>query len=154
MPLPWSCKFPLSIIPISFCLKKVASETFENVILQCMYNFQSFLFPFFHIKFQVSSLILAYLRKNPSKKAQANFNGKKTEYKIITCCCVKYFESSRFVFISLLGNWWLFLRKLTYLPTLRANHICQWIKMLKRLLACTALVLASHSNFIRKLVFH
>ena len=108
---------------------------------------------FFHFKFQVYSLILAHLRvdlKNPGKKLRRN--GKKTEYKTITCCCIKYFDTSRFVLISPLGNWWL--RKLTYLPTLIANQICQWIKMLKHQLACTALVLGSNSNFIGKSVFH
>ena len=43
----FALKLQISFINYSyicfFFLKKVASETFEDVILQCMYNFQSFL---------------------------------------------------------------------------------------------------------------
>ena len=121
MPLPWSCKFPLSIIPISFFSKKVASGTFDDVMLQYMYNFQGLLFLSFSPQISSSKLNPSTPESGLKKfqiETQKNRNGKKIENKIITCCCIKYFETSRFVLISPLDNWWLFLRKVTYLPIL------------------------------------
>ena len=75
-----------------------------------------------------------------------NHSFKKTKWKITTKYYIKYFEISKFLFNSLLGHWYLFVKEITYLAILKGNEIFLLIKLFKYLLDCTALFALDFSN--------